>query len=154
MGSYWLGTDFRMNRNKSDWFGMNFNPKLSTGIFNFRKSNILIPDLDLADNENQKINCKIVICNEWMYKGVKSKNSKIWHLPLKPAADYVRNLKFWAPTTPSNLRIYSTHYYAINEDTPIHCKHEQLILWNSIETSKSAAIWARCSLMWPLWSSL
>ena len=27
----WLGTDFGMNRNKSDWFGMNFNPKLLPG---------------------------------------------------------------------------------------------------------------------------
>ena len=28
MGSDWHGTDFGMNRNKSDWSGINFNPKL------------------------------------------------------------------------------------------------------------------------------
>ena len=28
MGLDWRGTDFGMNQNKSDWFGMNFNPKL------------------------------------------------------------------------------------------------------------------------------
>ena len=31
MSSNWLGIDFEMNRNKSDWFGMNFNPKVLPG---------------------------------------------------------------------------------------------------------------------------
>ena len=36
MGSDWLGTDFGMNRNKSDWFGMNFNQKLLPGYERWR----------------------------------------------------------------------------------------------------------------------
>ena len=31
MGLNWLGIDFGMNQNKSDWLAMNFNPKLLTG---------------------------------------------------------------------------------------------------------------------------
>ena len=42
MGSDWPGTDFGMNRNKSDWFGMNFNPKLLPGQVKIDDFQVLI----------------------------------------------------------------------------------------------------------------
>ena len=54
-----MSTDWRGNRfrNKSDWFGINFNPKLLPGLYSHRSKNAIVVPLHRHENGPKSWGC-------------------------------------------------------------------------------------------------